>query len=90
MGGWSKSPFPCLRVRLPDGEQLSDRSHDQVPPGRPSGWPGSPAELRGRCRDVKEFAGMHQEPWALFFCGEPEYLPLLNFFRMGVNSLKCT
>lgn len=39
-------------------------------------------------RDIKEFAGRHQEPRALS-SGEPEFLPLLHFFRTGVTSLKC-
>lgn len=48
----------------------------------------SRAERRGRCGDIKEFAGRHQEPRALS-SGEPEFLPLLHFFRTGVTSLKC-
>lgn len=50
--------------------------------------PGKPAGPRERCGDIKEFAGRHQEPRALS-CGEPEFLPLLHFFRTGVTSLKC-
>lgn len=31
--------------------------------------PRKPAEPRGKCRDIKEFAGRHQEPRVLSFCG---------------------